>query len=288
MNAIVKCAFVAVALLSAIGLPRVPVSTALNQQTKSGVDRLYVIDCGDGSAPDESRWTPGVNIAKPVGFPGHCYLIHHTQGWFLWDTGVDDAVSELPNHELVLHEWGPGTGPIWRKPITLAAQLKEINVKPSDIKLLAISHSHPDHAGNLEMFPNTVMLVQRPEYKWAGSRQDTVAFSKKHPVKVINGDYDVFGDGSVILLSTPGHTPGHQSLLVRLPITGAIILTGDVAHFQTSFDHRYVPSNNWNRRASLQSMNKIAAIIAKEHAQLWINHDQVQSDSQKRLPAYYD
>ena len=74
---------------------------------KSGVDRLYVIDCGDGSGPDESRWTPGANVGIPVGFPGHCYLIHHTQGWFLWDTGIDDAVAKLPNHEGYFTNGGP-------------------------------------------------------------------------------------------------------------------------------------------------------------------------------------
>jgi N-acyl homoserine lactone hydrolase len=115
-----------------------------------------------------------------------------------------------------------------------------------------------------------------------------VAFNKKHPVKLVDGDYDIFGDGSLLLLSTPGHTPGHQSLLVRLPKTGAIVLSGDVVHFQTSFEHRYVPDNNWSREASLQSMDKIAAILAREHAQLWINHDQSQSDAQKKLPAYYE
>jgi glyoxylase-like metal-dependent hydrolase (beta-lactamase superfamily II) len=264
------------------------ISAAADAQVRSGVDRLYVIDCGDGSGQDESRWTPGAHVGTPAGFPGHCYLIHHTQGWFLWDTGVDDAVAQLPNHEEVLHEWGPGTGPIWRKPITLAAQLEQIHVKPSDIKLMAVSHCHPDHAGNVEMFPNTLMLVQSVEYAWAGSRQDTVAFKKTHPVKLIDGDYDIFGDGSLVLLSTPGHTPGHQSLLVRLPVTGAVILSGDVVHFQTSFDHRYVPGNNWNQQASLQSMDKIAAIMAKEHAQLWINHDQAQSDRQKKLPQFYE
>jgi N-acyl homoserine lactone hydrolase len=166
----------------ATAIPGMRISAAPNPQVKSGVDRLYVIDCGDGSGPDESRWTPGANVGTPVDFPGHCYLIHHSQGWFLWDTGVDDAVAQLPNHERVLHEWGPGTGPVWRKPITLAAQLEDIHVMPSDIKLMAVSHSHPDHAGNIEMFASTLMLVQRVEYEWAGSRQDTVAFNKKHPV----------------------------------------------------------------------------------------------------------
>jgi N-acyl homoserine lactone hydrolase len=67
-----------------------------------------------------------------------------------------------------------------------------------------------------------------------------------------------------------------------------VILSGDVAHFQTSFEHRYVPGNNWNQQASLQSMDKIAAIMAKEHVRLWINHDQPQSDAQKKSPAYYE
>jgi hypothetical protein len=106
MKAIVKCTLFVAVLALAIAIPGTRVSAAPNPQVKSGVDRLYVIDCGDGSASDESRWTPGANIGKAVGFPGHCYLIHHTQGWILWDTGVDDAVAQLPNHELVLHEWG--------------------------------------------------------------------------------------------------------------------------------------------------------------------------------------
>ncbi len=284
MEANTKRTCAAVVLALAAAMPGMRIAAAPNAEVKSGVDSLYVIDCGDGSGPDESRWTPGANVGTAVDFPGHCYLIHHAQGWFLWDTGIDDAVAHLPNHEHVFHEWGPGTGPIWRKPITLAAQLEEIHVKPSDIKMMAVSHSHPDHAGNIEMFPQTLMLVQRVEYEWAGSRQDTVAFNKKHPVKLIEGDYDIFGDGSLLLLSTPGH----QSLLVRLPKTGAVILSGDVAHFQTSFDHRYVPSNNWSKQASLESMEKIAGILAKEHAQLWINHDQPQSDAQKKLPAYYE
>jgi N-acyl homoserine lactone hydrolase len=290
MKANVTFGFSVAVLALTIAIPGVRISAAPDPQVKAGVDRLYVIDCGDGSGPDESRWTPGANVGTPVGFPGHCYHIHHSQGWFLWDTGIDDAVAQLPNHEEVFHEWGPGTGtgPIWRKPITLAARLGQLHVKPSDIELMAVSHSHPDHAGNIEMLPNTLMPVQKVEYEWAGSRQDTVAFNKQHPVKLVDGDYDIFGNGSLVLLSTPGHVPGHQSLLVRLPKTGPVILSGDVVHFQTSFEHRYVPNNNWSKEASLQSMDKIAAAIAKEHAQLWINHDQPQSDAQKKLPAYYE
>jgi hypothetical protein len=112
MKAIFAYTLFVVVLTLTIAFPHARISAASNPQIKSAVDRLYVIDCGDGSGPDESRWTPGANIGKAIDFPGHCYLIHHTQGRFLWDAGIDDAVAQLPNHEVVYHEWGPGTAPI--------------------------------------------------------------------------------------------------------------------------------------------------------------------------------
>ena len=111
MKAYARYTFSVAVFALASAIPGARTSAVLNAQLKSGVDRLYVIDCGDGSGSDESRWTPGVNVGTPVGFPGHCYLIHHARGWFLWDTGVDDAVAQLPDHELVLHEWGA-----WHRP----------------------------------------------------------------------------------------------------------------------------------------------------------------------------
>jgi len=102
MEANVKRMFLVTALALATAAR---ISAAPNPEIESGVDRLFVIDCGDGSGPDESRWTPGANVGTPVAFPGHCYLIHHTRGWFLWDTGIDDAVAQLPDHERVFHEW---------------------------------------------------------------------------------------------------------------------------------------------------------------------------------------
>ena len=110
MKAYAGCTFLVAVLMLATAIPGMRVLAAADPEVKSAVDRLYVIDCGDGSGSDESRWTPGANVGVAVGFPGHCYLIHHTQGWFLWDTGVDDAVAQLPNHERVLHEWGRAPG----------------------------------------------------------------------------------------------------------------------------------------------------------------------------------
>src|ERR1700732_3013970 len=130
-------------------------------QTKSGVHKLYFLDCGQGTGPDQSRWSPGVNVGKPLDVSENCYLIHHAQGWFLWDTGVADAVAAMPEGQK-----GEGTAPSWRRPKTLAAQLDQLGVKPSDIKYVAVSHTHPDHVGNVEMFPQAMLLVQKAEYEW--------------------------------------------------------------------------------------------------------------------------
>ena len=104
----------------------------------------------------------------------------------------------------------------------------------------------------------------------------------------LEGDHDVFGDGSVTILATPGHTPGHQSLLVRLPKTGALLLSGDAVHFMGNWQNRGVPSGNFNKEQTLASMQRIADILAKEKATLWINHDKAQRDSLKMSPEFYD
>jgi N-acyl homoserine lactone hydrolase len=258
-------------------------ATTASAQTKSGVDRLYILNCGEGVAGDISRWSPGVNVGKSMDFADNCYLIHHTQGWLLWDTGLADAIAAMPNGQApadprAIH---------WHRPKTLASQLDELGVKPTDIKFVAVSHTHPDHIGNVELFPQTMLLVQRAEYDWPGPK-NTPRFKPGHPVTKLDGDHDVFGDGSVTIISTPGHTPGHQSLLVKLPKTGALVLSGDAAHFKSNWEHRRVPSINFDKDKTLASMQRIADILTKEKAQLWINHDRAQRDSLKMAPGYYE
>jgi glyoxylase-like metal-dependent hydrolase (beta-lactamase superfamily II) len=253
------------------------------QTGKSGVERLYILNCGEGVAGDISRWSPGVNEGKSMDFVDNCYLIKHPQGWLLWDTGVSDAVAAMPN----------GLAPSdpksvhWHRSKTLAAQLDQLGLKPSDIKSVAISHTHPDHVGNVELFPAAMLYVQKAEYEWPGAN-NTPRFKPEHPVTKLDGDRDLFGDGSVVILSTPGHTPGHQSLLVKLPKTGAIVLSGDAAHFKDNWDNRRVPSINFDKDTTLASMQKIADTLTKEKAQLWINHDKAQRDSLKMAPEFYD
>jgi glyoxylase-like metal-dependent hydrolase (beta-lactamase superfamily II) len=178
------------------------------------------------------------------------------------------------------------TGRYGKRPKTLISQLEEVGVKASDIKLLAISHSHPDHIGNVSLFPQAILLVQAAEYDWVGPLGPS--FKPEHPVKKLSGDHDVFGDDTVKIISTPGHTPGHQSLLVRLKKTGAVLLTGDAVHFKDNWDNRRVPAINFNKEQSVASLQRLADILVKEKAQLWINHDKMQRDILKMAPEYFD
>jgi N-acyl homoserine lactone hydrolase len=269
----------AAALLSVV----VSVGSADAQSGKPGVEKLYILNCGEGVAGDISRWSPGLNEGKSMDFVDSCYLIKHSQGWFLWDTGISDAVAAMPN----------GLAPAdpkavyWHRPKTLAAQLEQIGVKPSDIKAMAVSHTHPDHIGNVEMFPTAMLYVQKAEYDWPGANNEP-RFKPSHPVTKLEGDHDVFGDGSLTILSTPGHTPGHQSLLVKLPNTGAVVLTGDAVHFKSNWENRGVPSNNFSKELTLASMQKLSDTLTTQKAQLWINHDKAQRDSLKLSPEFYD
>ena len=252
-------------------------------QGKGKIDRLYVLNCGEGVAGDISRWSPGVNEGKSMDFVDNCYLIRHGNIWMVWDTGVSDAIAAMPN----------GLAPAdprmthWKRPKTLASQLQQLGVKPDDVKFVAVSHTHPDHIGNVEMFPKAMLLVQKTEYEWPGAN-NAPRFKPEHPVTKLEGDYDVFEDGSVIILSTPGHTPGHQSLLVKLRKTGAIVLTGDAVHFKDNWDNRRVPSANFDKDKTVTSMERIDAFLKKEKAQLWINHDKAQRDTLKLAPQYYE
>jgi N-acyl homoserine lactone hydrolase len=253
------------------------------QPEKPGVEKLYILDCGQGVVGDISRWSPGVNEGKSMYFVDSCYLIKHAQGWFLWDTGIPDQVAAMPDG-LVPADPKATT---WRRPKTLAGQLDQLGLKPAEIKAMAVSHTHPDHIGNVEMFPTAMLYVQKAEYEWPGANNQP-RFKPEHPVTKLQGDGDVFGDGSVSILSTPGHTPGHQSLLVRLPKTGAILLSGDAVHFRDNWQNRRVPSMNIDKEQTLASMQKIADTLAKEKAQLWINHDKAQRDGLKMSPEFYD
>jgi N-acyl homoserine lactone hydrolase len=129
--------------------------------------------------------------------------------------------------------------------------------------------------------------VQKAEYDWPSPFARTLQAAASAANK-LEGDHDVFGDGSVVLLATPGHTPGHQSLLIKLPKTGALLLSGDAVHFKDNWEIRRVPDINFDKEQTAASLQRMADILAKEKAQLWINHDKAQRDGLKMASDYYE
>jgi N-acyl homoserine lactone hydrolase len=262
---------------------------AAADQPASSVEGMYVLNCGESRTTDLSMWSPGFNVGKAWEFSDNCYLIKHKGGWMLWDTGMSDAIVNMPDGLKAA-----GGLLTLRVTKTLASQLSELGVAPTDISRLAISHFHGDHCGNANMFTAATLYIQQPEYD-AAFGPDPAKFNfspalydklRANPMVKLNGDHDVFGDGSVVILSTPGHTPGHQSLLVRLPKTGPVVLSGDMVHFEENWINRRVPGRNYNREQSLESMEKVAALLSKQGATLWINHDKTQSARVPRPPDF--
>lgn len=283
-------------LLSFSLTPDANAGSKLPDAIKAGVaEKLFRLDCGRSLANDESVWTPGENVGRSIEFSSTCWLIKHGSEWLLWDTGVPEAAHNDPR--------GWSTLPkliVYHLDRTLTDQLSEIGLKPRDIARVAISHTHGDHIGNVGLFPNSTILMQQAEYSWINSRNgpnenvnQLMALARKllgtpKNLQLIDGDADVFSDGSVTLVSTPGHTPGSQSLLVHLKNSGFIILSGDVVHSQENFEKNRVPSLNTDKAESIASMERIRQLIAIYKATLFINHDKKQTDKLKLLPAFYD
>jgi glyoxylase-like metal-dependent hydrolase (beta-lactamase superfamily II) len=259
------------------------------------VERLYRLDCGRSLANDESVWTPGENVGRDIEFSSTCWLVKHGREWLLWDTGVPEATLNDPK--------GWSTLPkliVYHLDMSVTSQLAEVGLKPSDIGRVAISHTHGDHIGNMGLFPSSTIIMQQAEYNWIhspnGSNDNvnqlmalarTLMGTPNH-LQLIAGDNDLFGDGSVTLLATPGHTPGHQSLLVHLRNSGFILLSGDVVHLEENFEKNIVPSLNTSKAESLASMNRVRQLMALYKAKLFINHDKSQTGQLKLVPQFYD
>ncbi len=271
-------------------------SSKLPDPITAGVaEKLYRLDCGHSRANDESVWTPGENVGRDIEFSSTCWLIKHGKDWLLWDTGVPEATLNDPR--------GWSTLPkliVYHLDKSVTAQLADIGLKPGDIGRVAISHTHGDHIGNVGLFPDSTIIMQRAEYGWIHSPNgpndnvnQLMALARKlmgspKNLQLIDGDTDVFGDGSVTLVSTPGHTPGHQSLLVHLRNSGFIILSGDVVHLEENFEKNIVPSLNTSKAESIASMARVRHLMAVYKAKLFINHDKSETDKLRLLPAFYD
>jgi len=260
----------------------------LSACSKSPNLTLHVFECGQVQVHDISLFSPGVDEGKEKFLTNSCYLIQHDKGTMIWDTGLPDALAGQQAEAF----GGKLTLSVNK---TLKGQLDEIGVDPSAIQYMGISHFHGDHTGNANLFNNAKLLIQQAEYDAAfGDTPAKYGFNPgsynqidKDNILVLEGDYDVFGDGSVTIKTAPGHTPGHQMLLVNLKESGPIMLSGDLYHFTKNRTHRRVPAFNFDKEQTLATMDVIETFVKDSGAQFWIQHDKEQNAEIKHSPDFY-
>jgi N-acyl homoserine lactone hydrolase len=253
--------------------------------------RLYVLDCGIITPPNVDNYGLKVNEVADTRMVTPCFLIAHPRGTLMWDTGeipdgaFKDSVSPQKLNNYTVDR-------------PLLPQLAAIGYTPADITYLGLSHYHGDHVANASQFAKSTWIVQkgdrdailapRPE----GSRvPDPKFFEGLADAKTIllNGeDHDVFGDGTVVIKSSPGHTPGHQSLFLKLANTGNVLLSGDLYHYPEEITYKKVPNFDTDREQTAKSREKIEDFVKQNHAQLWIQHDYTSGIKRKIAPQFYN
>ena len=263
---------------------------AAAQQAPAGL-RLYVFDCGYliNLSPETYNLTRQ-DVPDPT-MSVSCFLVAHPAGALVFDTGLGDKLVGRPPY---LTKRGATTSQVVLK--TLSSQLAEVGYAPDKIKYLVLSHMHFDHVGNANDFAgaNTTWLVQKAErdamfgdnVQPQAINPDYVAL-KTAKTQLLNGDHDVFGDGSVVIKSTPGHTVGHQVLFVKLAKTGPVVLSGDLYHYPGERILNRMPDRE-KTAGTPESRSKVEALVKETGAQLWIGHDLAGFAKLKKSPEYYE
>jgi len=217
-------------------------------------------------------------------FTASCYLIQHGETYMLWDTGLPERLKGVPANN---------TDPMSPTlTVTIKEQLAQLGITPEQISLIGISHYHFDHVSQADGFPQAKLLIGKNDWDALNSGEVPVGASSsalQHWIKGsgavegVSGDKDIFGDGSVIMLDTPGHTPGHHSLKVTLAKSGKYLLTGDLAHFHENYDSNGVPGFNTDRADTLASLERFKQLADNEKATVIIQHDMRDI---RKLPAF--
>jgi N-acyl homoserine lactone hydrolase len=253
--------------------------------------RLYVLDCGIITPPDVDNYGLKPSEMADTRMVTPCFLIAHPRGSLIFDTG------EIPDSA-----FKDGVSPQKLNNYTvdrpLLPQLAAIGYTPANITYMALSHYHGDHVANASLFARSTWIAQKADRdpilapREANSRVpdpkffDGLANSK---AVVLNGeDHDVFGDGTVVIKSTPGHTPGHQALFLKLAKTGNIVLSGDLYHYPEEITYKKVPLRDANREQTAKSREMLETFMKQNRAELWIQHDYTAGMKRKMAPGFYD
>lgn len=252
--------------------------------------RLYALDCGHIDFKDMGFFSDtGEYDGKPGSVVATCWVIQHPKGVLVWDTGLPDKMAEAKGGV----DAAPGIHVTIEK--TMASQLDAIGIKAADVTYVAFSHLHFDHTGNAAAFAASTWIMNKAEIAWASAtpppapvNPDSFSAFKAAKNQMIDGDYDVFGDGTVRILKAPGHTPGHQVLLVKLKKAGAVLLSGDLWHFRDNRKFGRVPMVNTERADTLASIQRIEKIIANTKAKLIIQHDPQDFKALDKAPAFLE
>ena len=264
-------------------------ASAQNRPAPPATPRIYIFDNGWIKGLDPGLFNFKREELKEVDFIDVSYLIVHPRGTLMFDSG-EIADAELKN------------GPITKAPMSadkpLLPQLAAAGYKPADITYFALSHYHGDHTGNANEFAKATWIVQKAERDFMfaadhpqGTIIDVASFAKLKDAKtkmLNNENFDVFGDGTVVLMSAPGHTPGHQVLAVKLAKRGLVVLAGDLFHYPEERTTGRTPSFEFNAEQSKASRAKIEQFVKDNHGELWIEHDIATHAKLPRSPQYVD
>ena len=253
--------------------------------------RLYILDCGTIAPMDPTLFGLKANeIEGDASFVTPCYLVVHPKGTLIWDVGqVADAA--IPDNGTEVVEQG-----ILKATRRLSSQLAALGCKPADISFMAMSHYHADHTANANAFAGSTWIVQQAEYDimfsdaQVGIRTPDSYRDLKNAKRITlsNADHDVFGDGTVVVKTAPGHTPGHQMLFLKLRNFGPLLLMGDLYHLPEEKTLDRVPTFDFDAAMTRATRKNVDAFISQSGAKDWIQHDPVTNAPLKKAPAYYD
>jgi N-acyl homoserine lactone hydrolase len=252
--------------------------------------RLYVFDCGSLDIPDTSPYQLKKEELATSKMSVSCFLVAHPKGTLIWDVGAVPDSSFEPDDRAATLRYATSNK-------TLTAQLAEIGYSPADITYLSFSHFHWDHVGNANLFaPTATWLVRRLERDIMfadppSPRTEPANYSALTNAKTVivtKAEHDVFGDGTVVLKSTPGHSPDHQVLLVKLAKTGPVLLSGDLYHYPEERQLHRVPTTEFNAAQTTASRAAVDAFLKDTGAQLWIQHDFIANARLQKSPRFYE